>query len=96
MKKENKCELMKKKGKRKQFIDPSLQCYQKRVYILQNGQGNVTYQKLKWIKSNAGKQNGTFFQHTIALHFIKIILDEKNSSIRFPSNICKIKHCFKD
>ena len=87
---------IKMKGKRKQFIDPSRQCYQKRVYILQNGGKKVTCQNFRLIKSNVLNPNGSFLLHWFVLHFIKGFLNLKNEPIRIQNNICKTSSCFKD
>ena len=64
--------------KRKQFVSPSQECYQKRVYILQNGGKKVTCQNFKLIKSNVLNSNGSFLLHIFVLHFIRSFLNLKN------------------
>ena len=88
--------IAKSNEKRKQFIDPSRQCYQNDVYFLQNGVENVTYQNFKWTKTNLLNSNGSFLLHIIALHFIMFFLNLKNEPIRIQINVYKNLHCFKD
>ena len=75
---------------------PSRQGYQNFVYFHRNGGEIVTYQNIKWTKSNVLNPNGSFLLHIFVLHFIRGFLDLKNEPIRNQNNICKRSSCFKD